>query len=142
MSGGSQIYGIVVSYGDITPVPVISYNRTNNALVFNNTVQTTAGIASAESETLDFNSPATFNNTIRVGYNGNFPDSVPMTLPFVPTSLIFPATNSGGTIQATELTIAKDADMRLYAGEDGTHISGDITVDGNIANTNLQDQLN
>ena len=66
------MYGIVVNYDDMTPVPALSYNSTNNALVFNNPVQTTAGIASAESETLEFNSPATFNNTIRVGYNGAF----------------------------------------------------------------------
>ena len=37
--------------------------------------------------------------------------------------------------------IAKDGDMRLYSGEDETYINGDITVDGNVINTNLQDQL-
>ena len=81
---------IVVSYDDVTPMPVISYNQTNNALVFNNLVQTTSGIASAESKTLEFNSPASCNNTIRVGYNGEFPDSAPMISPLDSTSLIFP----------------------------------------------------
>ena len=48
MSGGSPV-------DDMTPMPVISYNQTNNelafnnALVFNNPVQITAGIAAAES---------------------------------------------------------------------------------------------
>ena len=110
--------------------------------MINNPVQAHEGIASAESETLDFNSPATFNNTIRVGYNGDFPASVPMTSPLDPTSLIFPAINSVGTIQATELVIANDGAARLYAGETGTHVNGDITVVGNITNANLQGQLN
>ena len=100
-----------------------------------------AGIASAEGETLEFNSPATFNNIIVVGYNGDFPASVPLTSPFDSTSLIFPAINSVGTIQATELMIATDGATRLYAGEAETHIIGDITVVGNIMNINLQDQL-
>ena len=100
MSGGSQIDGIVASYDDITPIPVISYDQTNNALVFNNPAQTTKGIASSETGTLEFNSPATCNNTVRVGYDGEFPGPVPMTSPFDPTSLNFPAVNSVGTIQA------------------------------------------
>ena len=53
MSGRNQIDGIVVSYDDMTPIPVISYNPTNNALVFNNPLQTTEGIASSELEPLD-----------------------------------------------------------------------------------------
>ena len=81
MSGGNPMDGRVVSYDDMTPTPVISCDQTNNALVFNNPVQTTLGIASAESETLEFSSPATFSNTIRVGRNGEFPDSVPMISP-------------------------------------------------------------
>ena len=142
MSEGSQTEGIVVSYDNMTPIPVISYDQTNNALVFNHQLQATKGVASSASETLEFKSLATFNNTIRVGYNGDFDDSVPMTPLFDPTSLIFPAINSVGTIQTTELMIANDGAMRLYAGHDGTHINGDITVDGNITNANLHDQLN
>ena len=124
------------------PIPVIAYNPTNSALVFNNPVQANEGIASAESETLDFNSPATFNHTIRVGYNGDFPDSVPMISPLDATSFIFPAINSAGTVQAIELMIANDGATRLYSGEVGTPINGDITIVGNITNNNLQDQLN
>ena len=52
--------GIVVSYDDITPIPVISYDQTNNALVFNNSVQATSGIASAEGEILEFTSSVLF----------------------------------------------------------------------------------
>ena len=57
MSGGTRIHGIVDSYDDMTPIPVISYNPTNNALVINNPAQANEGIASTEGETLDFNSP-------------------------------------------------------------------------------------
>ena len=64
-----------------------------------------------------------------------------MTSPLDPTSPIFPAIKSVGTIQATELAIANDGAARLHAGEAGTHINGDITVDGSTTVTNLQDQL-
>ena len=36
MSGDTRIDGVVDSYDDMTPIPVISYNPTNNALVFSN----------------------------------------------------------------------------------------------------------
>ena len=64
-----------------------------------------------------------------------------MTSPLDPGSLIFPAINSVGTIQATELVIAKDGAARLYAGEAGMHINEDITVVGNITHNNLQEHL-
>ena len=64
MSAGSQMDGIVSSYADMIPIPIISYDQTKNALVFNHQLQTTKGIASSEFETLEFKSPATFNNTI------------------------------------------------------------------------------
>ena len=44
MSGGSPNNGVVDSYDGMTPIPVISYNPTNNALVINNPVQTTESI--------------------------------------------------------------------------------------------------
>ena len=141
MSGASPMESIVAKYDDVIPIPVIIYNPANNALAFNNTVQTTPGIAPAESETLEFNSPATYNNTIRVGYNGDFPDSVPMISPLDSMSLIFPTIFRVGTIQATDLMIANNGATRLYSGEAGTHINGDITVVSNITNQNLQGQL-
>ena len=58
MSGGNLHDGTVVSCDDMTPIPVISYNPTNNALVFKDPVQTNDGIASSETETSAFNSPA------------------------------------------------------------------------------------
>ena len=140
MLEGSHMDGIVSSYVDMIPIPVVSYDQTNTALVFNHQLQTTEGIASSASETLEFESPATFNNTIRVGYNGELPDSIPMTSPFDSTGLIFPAINSVGTVQASDLMVAKDGVVTLYSGESGTRINGDITVDGNIMNTNPQDQ--
>ena len=44
MSGGSPINGVVDNYDDMTPIPVISYNQTNNTLVINNPVQTTEDV--------------------------------------------------------------------------------------------------
>ena len=50
--------GIVVNYDNITPIPMITYNQSSNALAFSNPIKTTAGIASSETETLEFNSAA------------------------------------------------------------------------------------
>ena len=65
-----------------------------------------------------------------------------MPLPSDPMSLNIPAINSLGTLQATDILIAKSGSMSLYADSSGTHFYSDITVDGNIINTDLQNQLN
>ena len=65
-----------------------------------------------------------------------------MPLPSDPTNLNIHAINSIGTVQATDLMVAKDGVMKLYSDISGTCTYGDITVYGNIMNTNLQDQLN
>ena len=109
MSGGSPNHGVVDSYDGMTPIPGISYNPTNNALVINNPAQANEGIASAESETLDFNWPALFQQSVQVGLNANLSDFVPMPLPSDPMSLTIPAINWIGTIPATDLMIAKTA---------------------------------
>ena len=72
------------SYDDMTPIPVISYNPTNNALVFNNPVQADEGIASAENETLEVNPRALFQQSVQVGFNANSSDFFPMPLPSTP----------------------------------------------------------
>ena len=64
-----------------------------------------------------------------------------MPLPSDPMSLNVSSINSIGTIQATDLMIAKDGVMKLCSDISGTHIYGDITVDGSIANNNMQGQL-
>ena len=102
MSEGKQLYGVVPNYDDMMPIPVITNNATNNTLVFKYPVQTTAGIASAESETLEFNSPALFKQSVRVGFNANLSVFVPMPLPSDPMSLTIPAISSIGTIPATD----------------------------------------
>ena len=40
-----------------------------------------------------------------------------------------------GTLQATDILIAKHGSMSLYADSSGTHFYSDIAVDGNIINT-------
>ena len=69
MNSGSPMDGLVVNYDDMIPTPAITNNPTNNTLVFNNPVQTTAGRASPESETLEFNSPTLFKHSVLVGFN-------------------------------------------------------------------------
>ena len=71
MYSGSPNDGVVDSYDDMTPIPVISYNPTNNDLVINNPAQANEGIASAEGEALDFNSPALFKQSVQVGFNAD-----------------------------------------------------------------------
>ena len=134
--------GLIMDYSNMTPMPVIKYNTTSNALIFDNPVQTSSGIASSDQAPLAFNSPAKFNNGIAALVNGDLSEFVPMPLPSDPTSLSIPAINSMGTIQATDLMIANGGVMKLYSDESGTHVYGDIIVDGEVINTNLQDQLN
>ena len=56
--------GLIMDYSNMTPMPVIKYNTTSNALIFDNPVQTSSGIASSDQAPLAFNSPAKFNNAI------------------------------------------------------------------------------
>ena len=69
MSEGNPLDGIVTDYTEMTPIPVIKYNTTNNALIFDIPLQTSSGIASSELAPLSFNSPAVFNNGISAGVN-------------------------------------------------------------------------
>ena len=64
---------IIANYDDVIPIPMIIYNPTNNALVFNNAVQTTSCIASTEGEILEFSSPV-FKQSVQVGLNANLSD--------------------------------------------------------------------
>ena len=75
----------------------MSYNQTNNALAFNNPVQAN-GIASSESESFEFNSPALFKQSVQIGFNANLSEFFPMPLPSDPMSLNNPAINSIGTV--------------------------------------------
>ena len=50
-------------------------------------------------------------------------------------SLNIPAINSLGTLQATDILIAKNGSMSLYVDSSGTHFYNDITVDRNSINT-------
>ena len=95
--------GLVTDYNDMTPIPVIKYNSTNNALIFDNPVQISSGIASSELAPLSCNSPAVFDTGISVGVNADFSQFVPMPLPSDPMSLNIPAINALGTLQTTDI---------------------------------------
>ena len=111
--------GLVIDYSGMTPIPVIQYDSSSNAIIFDNPVQTTSGIASSELAPLSFNSPAVFNNGISAGVNADFSQFVPMPLPSDPMSLNIPAINSLGALQTTDILIAKNGSMSLYANSSG-----------------------
>ena len=72
MSEGNPLDGIVTDYTEMTPIPVIQYDSTSNAIIFDNPVQTTGGIASSDQAPLSFNPPAVFNSGISAGVNADF----------------------------------------------------------------------
>ena len=65
--------GLVTDYNDMSPIPVIKYDSINNALIFDNPVQTSSGIASSELAPLSFNSPAVLIMVFRRGSMLIFP---------------------------------------------------------------------
>ena len=134
--------GLVIDYTEMTAIPVIQYDSTSNAIIFDNPVQTTGGIVSLELAPLSFNSPAVFNSGISAGVNAYFSQFVPMPLPSDPMSLNIPAINSLGTLHTTDMLIAKNGSMSLYADSSGTHFYSDISADGTIIDTELQNQVN
>ena len=120
---------IISDYSQMTPAPIIKYDNETNSIVFNNPIVPASGIASAQLGKLSFEPPALFQSPITVIESNSF---VPMPLPSDPMSLNIPAIASNGTIQATDLMIAKDGTMKFYSDINGTHVYGDLVVDGNI----------
>ena len=116
-------------------MPIITYNAANDSIIFNNPIVPGLGVLATEGN-LTFASPAIFNNSITVGY-ADPTLFIPMPLPSAPFSFSIPAIASAGTIQTTDIMVANEGVMKFYSDASGTHIYGDITVDGNIINTNL-----
>ena len=71
MSQGNPLDGVVTDYSGMTPIPVIQYDSSSNAIIFDNPVQTSSGIASSDQVPLSFNSPAVFNSGISTGVNAD-----------------------------------------------------------------------
>jgi len=131
MTDSNQTDGEVLNYDDSLKTPVIGYNNNNNSIVFNNPIETNLGIiATSEDTPVTFNS-AIINGVLSVG--SDFTEFIPMPLPSDPDNLNIPIINSMGTIQTTDLMIAKNGVINLYSNTDGTHIYGDLIVDGNIS---------
>ena len=98
--------GVVLDYSQMTPLPIIRYDVSTNALIFNNPIVPTNGFAAQDAEhNLEFASPAVFDQTVAIGDQTSF---IPMPLPTHPTALNIPALQSTGTIQTTELMVAKN----------------------------------
>ena len=106
MSEQAPNEGMIIDYSGLTPIPIISYNTTNNTMVFNNPVQTVSGVSSAENTPLVFNSQAQFKKAVQIGIL-NDSQFTPMPLPDTPATLNIPMLATNGTIQATDIMVAK-----------------------------------
>jgi len=135
-----QTDGVVLDYSHMTPLPIIKYDSLSNAIVFNNPIVPASGLASQDlTHNLEFASPAVFDQTVAIGDQTSF---IPMPIPTHPTDLNIPSLQSTGTIQTTDLLVAKDGVMSFYVDSSGTRVYGDISIDGNIVNTNLTNMIN
>ena len=114
MSGESPpTEGLVIDYSGMTPMPVITYNSTNNTMVFNNPIQTVSGVSSAANTPLVFNSQAQFRQAVQVGILNNDSQFTPMPLPDTPGTLNIPMLATNGTSQATDIMVTGWSDEVL-----------------------------
>ena len=151
--------GLVMDYSNMTPVPAITYNTANNTMVFNNPIQTTSGSQSStfNAET-EFKAHVDFNESISGGYSDMINQWSPMPSPINPSGFFYPEVNVKNSIQTGEMMVAKDGAMKFYCNKDiatflgdlkvgnelntlSARVLGDLTVDGNLINTNLQSQI-
>ena len=123
--------GQVIGYSTMTPMPVITYKSSNNTMVFNNPIQTVSGVSSAENTPLVFTSQAQFEKAVQIGIlNGS--QVTPMPLPETPATLNIPMSATNGTIQATDIMVAKAGVMKFYCDKDNTTVFGDLKVGNNL----------
>ena len=143
----------------MTPMPGITYNATNTALVFNSPIQTISGSQSSTFNTeTEFKAQVDFNESISVGYSDLINQWSPMPSPINPSSFFYPEVDVKNSIQTGEIMVAKDGAMKFYCNKDIATFFGDLkvgnelnalsarvlrnlTVDGNLINTNLQSQI-
>ena len=133
--------GVVADFSQIEKAPIFEYDNNNDAIIFTNPIIPQSGITASANDSLTFSPPVVFDSSISVGFLDPS-QFTPMPLPGDPTNLNIPAIASLGTIQATDLMIANQGVMTFYSNATGTRIYGNITVDGNINNSNLSNQLN
>ena len=68
---------------------------------------------------LEFASPVIFDQSISLGNQTSF---IPMPIPTHPMELNLPALQSTGTIQTTDILVAKGGAMSLHVDSSGTHV--------------------
>ena len=107
---------------------------------------------------MTFYGPTDFRDSVTVGYTDLLSQFTPMPLPAGATGYYYPQLNIKNALQSSELMIAKDGVMKFYCNKDLAVFTGDLkvgekitsvssrvledlTVDGNIINTNLQNQI-
>ena len=123
--------GLTIDCSNMTRMPVLEYNSTNNTLVFNNPIQTVAGVSSAEYMPLVFRSQALFRKAVQIGILSDS-QFTPMPLPDDPATLNIPMLATSGTIQATDIMVAKDGVMKFYCDKDNATFIGDLKVGNNL----------
>ena len=133
--------GVIADYSQIEKVPIMEYDQINDSIIFKNKINPEIGITASSTNNLSFASPVVFDSSISVGFSDPT-QFIPTPLPTDPLNLNIPSIASLGTIQTTDLMVAKNGVMQLYADFTGTHMYGNLTVDGNIINSNLTDQIN
>ena len=104
--------GLTIDYSNMTPMLVLNCNSTNNTRVFNNPIQTVGGVSLAEYTPLVFNSQAQFKQAVQIGIVDDS-QFTPMPLPDNPAVLNIPVLATSGTIQATDIMVAKDGVMKF-----------------------------
>ena len=117
----------------MTLMPVLTYNASHNTLVFNNPIQTVGGVSTAEYTPLVFRSQAQFRKAVQIGIL-NEAQFTPMPLPDDPATFNIPMLATNGTIQATDIMVAKDGVIKFYCDKDNATFIGDLKV-GNDLNT-------
>ena len=119
--------GLTIDSSNMTPMPVLHYNSTNNTLVFNNPIQTVGGVSSAAYTPLVSKSQAQFRKAVQIGIL-NEAQFTPMHLPDDPATLNIPMLATNGSIQATDIMVAKDGVMKSYCDKDSATCIGDLQV--------------
>ena len=95
--------------------------------MFNNPIQTVGGVSSAEYTPLVFKSQAQFREPVQIGILSDS-QFTPMPLQDDPATLNLPMLATSGTMQATDIMVAKDGIMKSCCDKDSARLIGDLKV--------------
>jgi hypothetical protein len=139
----------------VQPPLTLSLDPTDNSLTIGGTSQ-----IRTFNGNMTFYAPVDFHETVTVGYT-NLLQPIHPACPCpaaAPRATTIPSVNIKNSLQSSQLMIAEDGVMKFYCDKDlavftgdlkvgnkitsvSSRVLGDLTVDGDIINTNLQDQI-